>query len=247
MKIKTLIIDDEISIRTDLEEMLQEHFSETILVVGEASNVTEGIAQIKDCKPDLVLLDIDLGNGTGFDILSAIDHKNFNVIFITGFNDNAIKAIKVGALDYILKPVDEDEFIEAIDKAIALKSEENNLDKLIEVSQDFFEGVKEKRVILKTSDAVYAVYEKNILYCRSDGNYTTFYVQDSEKIMISKPLKKVEELLSPELFIRCHHSYIVNKKHAVKYDKSGVLIVHPDIKVPVSNRRKLYTLEKIFS
>ncbi|WP_298516815.1 LytTR family DNA-binding domain-containing protein [uncultured Kordia sp.] len=246
MKIKTLIIDDEAGIRNDLKEMLQEHFGETVLVAGEASNVTEGIAQIKNLNPDLILLDIHLGNGTGFDILAEIEPKNFHVIFITGFDDNAIKAIKVGALDYILKPVDEDEFIEAIEKAIAVKNQENPLDKLIEVSQDFFEGVKEKRIILKTSDAVYAVYEKNILYCRSDGNYTTFYIKDSEKVMISKPLKKIEELLSPELFIRCHHSYIVNKKHVIKYDKSGVLMLASDIKVPVSNRRKLYALEKIF-
>jgi len=247
MKIKTLIIDDETSIRNDLKAKLQNNFNHTVEISGEASSVANGITQIRVLKPDLVLLDIHLGDGTGFDILSAIDNKTFNVIFITGFDNNAIKAIKVGALDYILKPVDEDEFKEAIEKVIALKSEENHLDKLIEVSQDFFEGVKEKRVILKTADAVYAVYEKDILYCRSEGNYTTFYTQQLEKIMISKPLKKVEELLSPELFIRCHQSYIVNKKHVVKYDKNGVLIVHLDHKVPVSSRRKDYTLEKIFS
>lgn len=247
MKIKTLIIDDEATIRTDLKEKLQQHFSTTIEIVGEASSVADGIAQVLTLKPNLILLDIHLGDGTGFDILTAIDNKSFNVIFITGFDNNAIKAIKVGALDYILKPVDEDEFTEAIEKAVALKSEENHLDKLIEVSQDFFEGVKEKRVILKTSDAVYAIYEKDILYCRSEGNYTTFYTQQLEKIMISKPLKKVEELLSPELFIRCHQSYIVNKKHVLKYDKNGVLIVHLDIKIPVSSRRKDYTLEKIFT
>ena len=247
MKIKAIIIDDEASIRTDLKEKLQAYFSDTVEIVGEASNVATGIERIKSLKPDLILLDIHLGDGTGFDILTAIDNKQFDVIFITGFDNNAIKAIKVGALDYILKPVDEEEFTEAIEKVIALKSEENHLDKLIEVSQDFFEGVKEKRVILKTSEAVYAVYEKDILYCRSEGNYTTFYTQQSEKIMISKPLKKVEELLSPELFIRCHQSYIVNKKHVVKYDKNGILIVHLDIKIPVSSRRKDYTLEKIFT
>lgn len=247
MKIKTLIIDDETSIRNDLKDKLQHNFSQTVEIIGEASSVANGITKIRSLKPDLVLLDIHLGDGTGFDILKAIDNKAFNVIFITGFDNNAIKAIKVGALDYILKPVDEDEFTEAIEKVIALKSEGNNLDKLIEVSQDFFEGVKEKRVILKTADAVYAVYEKDILYCRSEGNYTTFYTQQLEKIMISKPLKKVEELLSPELFIRCHQSYIVNKKHVIKYDKNGVLIVHLDTRVPVSSRRKEYTLEKIFT
>lgn len=247
MKIKTLIIDDETAIRNDLKEKLRQYFPDTVEIVGEASTVADGILQVKLCKPDLILLDIHLGNGTGFDILTAIDNKQFNVIFITGFDNNAIKAIKVGALDYILKPVDDDEFTEAIEKVIALKNEENHLDKLIEVSQDFFEGVKEKRVILKTADAVYAVYEKDILYCRSEGNYTTFYTQQLEKIMISKPLKKVEELLSPELFIRCHQSYIVNKKHVLKYDKNGVLIIHLDIKIPVSSRRKDYTLERIFT
>ena len=144
MKIKAIIIDDEASIRTDLKEKLQAYFSDTVEIVGEASNVATGIERIKSLKPDLILLDIHLGDGTGFDILTAIDNKQFDVIFITGFDNNAIKAIKVGALDYILKPVDEEEFTEAIEKVIALKSEENHLDKLIEVSQDFFVLIKKK-------------------------------------------------------------------------------------------------------
>ena len=152
----------------------------------------------------------------------------------------------MGALDYIIKPVDDDEFREAAQKAIQNYEKENHLEKLIEISSEYFKGAKKKRVILKTTDTVYAIYEDDIIYCRSDGNYTTFYTQQLEKIVVSKPLKQIEEILSENVFIRCHQSYIVNKKHVLKYNKQGVLIVHLDFKVPVSSRRKDYALKKIF-
>ena len=120
------------------------------------------------------------------------------------------------------------------------------LEKLLQVSSEYFKGVENKRVILKTADNVYAIYEDDILYCRSDGNYTTFYTQQLEKIIVSKSIKKIEEILSDDMFIRCHQSYIVNKKHVLKYNKRGVLVIHMDIKVPVSSRRKDYALKRIF-
>ena len=132
-------------------------------------------------------------------------------------------------------------------KAIQNNSKENHLEKLIEVSSEYFKGVTKKRVILKTADTVYAIYEDDIIYCRSEGNYTTFYTQQMEKIVVSKSMKKIEEILTEDIFIRCHQSYIVNKKHVLKYNKKGVLIVHLDIKVPVSGRRKDYALKKIFN
>jgi len=153
----------------------------------------------------------------------------------------------VGALDYILKPVDEGEFEAAVNKAIENSQKENQIEKLIEISSDYFKGVEKKRVILKTSDTVYAVYEDDIIYCQSNGNYTTFYTKQLEKIMVSKPIKKIEEILSKDVFIRCHQSYVVNKKHVSRYNNQGFLIVHLDFKVPVSSRRKEYTLGKIFN
>jgi two-component system LytT family response regulator len=187
-----------------------------------------------------------MDDGTGFDLLNQCAHKHFDIIFITGFDQHAIKAIKVGALDYVLKPIDDDEFKQAVQKSVDNYEKENDLEKLVEISSDYFRGVEKKRVILKTSDTVYAIYEEDIIYCRSDGNYTTFYTQQLEKIVVSKPLKQVEEILSENNFIRCHQSYIVNKKHVLKYNKQGVLIVHLDFKVPVSSRRKDYALKRIF-
>ncbi len=244
--IKVLIIDDEKHIIEDVACKLETFFRKEVTVVAEADTIKKGLLAISRFKPDLLLLDIHLKDGTGFELLTKSTFKNFKVIFITGYDNHAIKAIKAGALDYLLKPIDDIEFINALNKSINNLEKNNPLDKLIEVSNEHFKGAEKKRVILKTSDTVYAIYEDDIIYCRSEGNYTTFYTQQLEKIMISKPLKKIEEILSEDMFIRCHQSYIVNKKHVLKYNKSGVLIIGLNIKVPVSGRRKNYTLKKIF-
>jgi len=243
--IKAIIIDDETHIRDGVRNKIEKHFSDEISIVAEATNLEMALEAIEKWEPDLLFLDIHLGDGTGFDLIEQSTYKEYQVIFITGFDNHAIKAIKVGALDYILKPVDEAELILAAKKAL-LSPASNDLEKLIEVSNEFFKGVKKKRVILKTADAVYAVYEDDIIYCRSDGSYTTFYTQQLEKIVVSKSLKKVEEILTEDVFIRCHQSYIVNKRHVLKYDKQGVLVVHLDFKIPVSSRRRDYALNKIF-
>ncbi|PQB03572.1 LytR/AlgR family response regulator transcription factor [Aureitalea marina] len=244
--IKAIIVDDEPLIRQDIREMIEENFAREVVVVAEAADVNSGMETITKYEPDLLFLDVNMPDGTGFDLLEKTTHKDFEVIFVTGFDNHAIKAIKVGALDYILKPVDEGEFTGAVSKALANKDKESHLEKLLEVSSEYFKGAQRKRVILKTADTVYAIYEDDIIYCRSDGNYTTFYTQQMEKILVSKPIKKIEEILTEDTFIRCHQSYIVNKKHVLKYNKQGVLVVHLDFKVPVSSRRKDYALKKIF-
>ena len=111
-------------------------------------------------------------------MLERLDTTNFQIIFITGFNEHAIKAIKVGALDYILKPVDDDEFKSAVNKAIVTINKNNNIEQFINVSSDYFKGIKNKRIVLKTLEAHYIVYEDDIMYCNSEGNYTTFYMND---------------------------------------------------------------------
>ncbi|CAM1340991.1 LytR/AlgR family response regulator transcription factor [Tenacibaculum amylolyticum] len=246
--IKAIIIDDEAHVRLDIANKIATNFSSEIQVIGEADTVSKGITIIEELQPDLLFLDVHLGSGTSFDILNTLKIKEFETIFITGFDTHAIKAIKVGALDYILKPIAEDEFITAVNKAIANKNkgQENHLDKLIEISTEYFNGIQNKRVILKTTENVYAVYEDDIIYCKSDGNYTTFYTKLPERIVVSKSIKKVEEILSEGTFIRCHQSYIVNKKYVSKYNKQGTLTLISEIKVPVSSRRKDYTLNKIF-
>lgn len=245
--IRAILVDDEDYIRDNVRKKINNSFKNEIEIVGEADSVVSALNLIKLEKPDLVFLDVHLTDGTSFDILKDVSSIDFEIIFITAFDDHAIKAIKVGALDYILKPIDDDEFKEAVNKAIVNTKEDKDLEKLVEISSEYFQGVKKKRIILKTLENVYAVYEDDILYCKSEGNYTTFYTINSEVILISKPIKKIIELLSEDIFIRCHQSYIVNKMHVLRYNKQGVLVVGEETKVPVSSRRKDFVIEKIFN
>ncbi len=244
--IKAIIIDDEIYIRDIIKEKLIKYFNDDIEIVAVAGSVESAVTKIEEEKPDLLFLDIHLKEGTSFDILSKIAYKNFEIIFITGFDEHAIKAIKVGALDYILKPIDDLEFKEAVNKAILNSKKGDGIEKLVEVSEEYFKGVLKKRIILKTLEDVYIVYEDDILYCKSEGNYTTFYTRQSDEILISKPLKKILELLSENIFIRCHKSYLVNKNHVTRYNKQGKLIINTETQVPVSIRRKEYVIREIF-
>ncbi|MBW1294669.1 LytR/AlgR family response regulator transcription factor [Aquimarina litoralis] len=244
--IKAIVVDDEAYIRNKIKANVEQYFSDDIKIVDEAESVASAIKKIKEKKPDLLFLDIQLTDGTSFDLLEQIKNKNFDIIFVTGFDEHAIKAIKVGALDYVLKPIDSIEFKEAVLKAIGNSNKENDIEKLVEISKEYFQGVKKKRIILKTLDNVYVVYEDDVLYCKSEGNYTTFYTKKTNNIVVSKPIKKVIDLLSEDIFIRCHQSYIVNKNYVSRYNKQGVLIIEPNIKVPVSSRRKEYVIGKIF-
>lgn len=244
--IKAILIDDEAYIRSIIKEKLAQRFSNEIEVVGETGTVKDAVQLIQEKSPDLLFLDIHLTDGTSFDILSKIAHKHLKLIFITGFDDQAIKAIKVGALDYIVKPIEDFEFDEAIEKV--LKSAHNNTEKLVEVSKEHFrKSTDKKRIVLKTLESMYIVYEEDIFYCKSEGNYTTFYTAKFDKIVISKPMKMVEELLSKDIFIRSHKSYLINKNHVRQYNKQGLLVISSEHKVPVSSRRKDKIVKQIFS
>ena len=244
--IRCIAIDDDQEIREDIKETVDSYFNKELKLIGEASSVQSGISAIDDLKPDLVFLDVHLGDGTGFDIVSQAEYKDYDIIFITGFDSHAIKAIKVGALDYLLKPFDETELVAAINKSINNNHKEKYIEKLTSISNEFFTGTSRKRIILRTNEMVHAVYEDDILYCKADGNYTDFYTTNLGRIVVSKPIKHMEELLTENRFIRCHQSYIVNRDHVVQYNKDGVLLLNANIEIPVSIRRKEFTLNSIF-
>ena len=244
--IKAIIIDDESYIRTTIEAYISNKFTKDIRIVGTANSVEASLKIINQLQPDLLFLDIKLQDGTGFDILEGLLDKNINVIFITGYDNHAIKAIKVGALDYVLKPIDEQELEAAVLKAIENISKSNETSKLLEISAAYFKGQKKKRIVLKTLDQIYFVFEDDILYCHSQGNYTTFHLKDGQKILISKSLKKSMELLSDAIFIRCHQSHVVNSSHVASYNKQGYLLLNSGETVPVSGRLKNLVINQIF-
>lgn len=237
--LRTVIIDDEPDLREINKRLLLDNFTD-IEIVGEAGSVERSISLIKEQKPDLVLLDIEIKGGTGFHILQKVKPYNFKVIFVTAFNEFALKAIKFSALDYILKPVNEAEFCQAIEKAIAhfdTKKTEIQFD-------NFFEHYEKqspnKKIVLRTSESVFLVNLSDIRYCKSDNSYTVFHIRDKKSIMVSRSIKEFAELLEEFSFCRPHQSYLVNINFIEKLDKTdgGFIVLDDKTEIPISTRKK---------
>lgn len=234
--IRIAVIDDETKARETIIQILS--LSKVgIEVIGEAGSVRDGYELIRSKSPDLVLLDINLTDGTGFDILRKFSEIAFKVIFITAHEEYAITAFKFSAVDYILKPVLAGELLSAVEKAereIQKKDTELKLGALLANIDTI------KKIVLKTAESIHIVNVSNILRCEADINYTTFYLQNSEKLLVSRTLKEFAELLEPAGFFRTHQSHLVNLDQVIRYDKTegGHLVMADESIVPVSSRKK---------
>ncbi|HAN18300.1 MAG: hypothetical protein A2X13_04630 [Bacteroidetes bacterium GWC2_33_15] len=238
--IKILIVEDERLIQETITEVIKNNCEE-IDLLGSAGDVASAKWMIKKTNPDLVLLDVNLPDGTSFDLLQQLDHICFKIIFITAFEEYAIKAIKLSALDYLIKPINPMELIEAINKAKDTIHKSNNdlkLNALLSNIKTISE--KSKKIVLKTSESIYLIDIKDIIRCESDGAYTLFYLNDGKKIMISKVLKDYEDLLCEYSFMRVHKSHIVNLNYIDHFEKSdgGSLLLKDHSSIPVSFRKK---------
>ena len=237
--IKAIIIDDDTAMQAVNSRLLSEYFPE-IELAGTANSIKSGIELIRAENPDLVLLDIELSDGTGFQLLQKLQPYNFKVVFITGFDSFGIKAIKFSALDYILKPVNETEFQQAIQRAVKLiEKNESALPQLEVLMESFKQEMHSKKIVLRTADTMHIIDISDICFCKSDNSYTTFYFEDDEPILVSKGLKEYESLLSGHGFFRPHQSYLVNLNHVKKVDKSdgGFIIMKNKKEIPVSMRQ----------
>jgi len=237
---KIAIIDDEKHLIDRLTSVVTKFFPD-YEIVGTAGGVKEGIALISLKQPDIVLLDIHLSDGMGFDIIKNLFPVNFKLIFITAHEQFAIKAFKFSALDYILKPFDDSELVEAIERA-AQQFKKENSDLRIEtlLSNIKAETIEIKKIVLKTSDSIYVVRINEIIRLESDGAYTQFYFVDGRKILVSKNLKEFEELLSDYGFFRIHQTHLINMNYVVSYQKGdgGSVIMKDGSMPPVSVRKK---------
>ncbi|MCF8367729.1 MAG: LytTR family DNA-binding domain-containing protein [Bacteroidales bacterium] len=234
--ISIAIIDDESKARETIINILGLSQTE-IEIKGEADDIKSAYALIKKTSPDLVLLDIQLTDGTGFDLLRKFDHLKFRVIFITAHEEYAIQAFKFSAIDYILKPIVAGDLLNAVEKAkLSIQKEDTELK--LSVLLDNLEKIK--KIVLKTAESIHIVNIKNIIRCEADVNYTTFYLNNAEKLLVSKTLKEFEEMLGSSGFFRTHQSHLVNLDYILRYDKSegGHLVMSDDSIVPVSSRKK---------
>jgi two-component system LytT family response regulator len=235
---KAVIIDDEKRTR-ELIAKLIESFDLGIETYPIGESVTTGLKAIESIHPDIVFLDIQMPDGTGFDLLKMIPQKNFEVIFITAHEEFAIKAIKFSALDYILKPIDPEELKKSVEKAIESidqKREESQFEAL----QLNIQPSQKRRLVLKTQESVHVVDLDKIIRCEADRNYTSFYLVDQKKILVSKTLKDYETLLTGHNFLRVQQSHLVNLDFVDRYDKAhgGSVIMKDGSEVPLSPAKR---------
>ena len=235
---KVLIIDDEKPTRELIKRML-ESFNLNISIYTDGENVATGVKAIEQIEPDLVLIDIQMPDGNGFDVLKQTSYKNFQVIFITAFQEFAIQAIKFSALDYILKPIDMEELQSSITRAlesITEKIDESQYSAL----QNNIQPQQKKKLVLKTLESIHIVDIENIIRCEADKNYTSFYLADGKRIIVSKTLKDYDILLSGHNFFRAQQSHLINVNFIDRYDKhdGGSVIMKDGAEVPLSPAKK---------
>jgi two-component system LytT family response regulator len=246
---KILLIDNEKEIRELLKDMITAISADTY-TIDEADAVATGVQKINSFKPDIVLLDVEMGDGTGFDLMDKISNPAFQLIFTTAHNKYAIQAFKCSAIDYLLKPVDFTELENSLQKANEnISSGSLSKQMAVLMQQLSTKENAEKQIVLKDSEASYFVKVTDILYCEAEGSYTKFYLQNSTPVVISKNLSIYEELLALYGFIRTHHSYLVNPAKIKMYDKTdgGILVLHSGHSVPVSHRKKDYVMQVLES
>lgn len=231
---KTLIVEDKAYIRKGLLNLLQLIDTE-VEIIGECEAVKDAVIVANACKPELIFLDINLLDGTAFEFLEQTENLAFKIIFITAYEEYALKALKIGAVDYILKPVDIEDLKTALDKVRNLPIAEQK--KQIKTVKEVWNN-EDSKLILSLHDSLQVIDLNELLYCESDKGYTTFYCNDNKKYMVSKTLKEFEERLIRTNFIRPHQSFIVNLKFIDKYEKAGVIYLKNGKKIPVSSRKK---------
>ncbi len=247
--LQTIIVDDEKRGRELLRMVLTTHCPE-VKVVGEASNVKEAYTLILQTDPDLVFLDIEMPGGSGFDLLTKFDEINFEVIFVTAFDKYAIKAIKFSAMDYLLKPVDEEELVKAVKRVEENQNKKSNKDRVSNLIQNVRKTTDNQKIGLTSSDGLEFIEIKTILRCEADGKYTSVFLHDGKKLLVSKNLKEFEDLLTEYNFIRIHHSHLVNLDYIKKYQsgRGGYVVMSDGSTITVSQRKKedfLSSLKKI--
>jgi len=239
-KLKTVIVDDERNAVDFIFSIIGEYCPE-LEVVGKAYDVPEGVNIINEKKPDLVFLDVEMPNGTGFDLLNQFPEKNFDVVFITAFNHYAIKAIKFSAVDYILKPINISEFIEAVKKVVQKHSDNtSNSNESLKILMENIKSVSPSRLAIPTADGMEYLNPKEIIRIEADRSYSWFYLTNNRKILVSRHLKEFQDLLSDRSFFRSHNSHLINLKYVRKFirKEGGYIEMQDGAQIPVSRNRK---------
>jgi two-component system LytT family response regulator len=236
--IKAIIIDDEAHCIDRLKTLLAPYSSKNIQLAGSFSTVEQGLEGIKQLRPDLVFLDVQIHDRTGFDLIREVGEIDFEVIFTTAYDKYAVQAFRFSAIDYLLKPVDADDLRAAIDKAVEKKSKDDT-SKKIDVLLQNVQGAS-KKICVPVINGLIFVQVMDIVRCQSEVNYTNIFLKDKQKLLVAKTLKEFEELLTDYNFFRVHNSHLINLNYIKSYNKGkgGFITMVDGSQIEVSTRRK---------
>jgi two-component system, LytTR family, response regulator len=239
--IKTIIVDDEFNAREFLQKLLQRYFPDKFIVLALCESVDDAIIAIEKFNPELVFLDVQMPNKNGFQLFKELNKINFEVIFTTAHSEFAIDAIKCSALDYLLKPINYIDLLETVKKYESKLHKASQQEKLMLLMENLDTGNSEyNKIALPTETGFELIKTNAILYCEADSNYCKIVCLDGKKIVLSKTLKFIEELLPTSIFQRIHKSYLVNLNYVTRFNKTNDLIVElaNGESLPVSIRKK---------
>lgn len=239
---RAFIIEDEPSSIVYLNNFIEKHFPQ-ITVEAKIDNVKEAILKINELEPDILFLDITLKDGNSFEILEKIDYKNKSLIFITAYDGYAIKAFKYSSIDYILKPFEDAELVDAINKIDFKQNKQINYDNLISSVKNKISNL----LIIKTNDGFQSVDKSQIIRIESSSNYSTIYLVDGSQLLSAKTLGNYEDILMDSGFFRIHNSHLINIVHFKSYKSKdgGFITLHNGENLPISQRRKHEFMEFI--
>jgi two-component system, LytTR family, response regulator len=243
--LRAVIVEDEAASRETLRNYLSKYCKQ-VTVAGEADSVKTGIDVISRYKPDIVFLDVEMPYGNAFDLLDQIEEKNFETVFVTAYDHYAMKAINFSASYYILKPIDIDELIKAVDKIIATKeSKEHAIRTKILIDNIKIESKQLQKIMLPMLDGFEVVTIKDIIRCQAVDNFTEFFLLDGSKRLICRTLKFYEEILSDLDFVRIHKSHLINAHYLKRYrkGKGGQVVMTDNSVLDVAPARKSDLLE----
>ena len=240
-----ILIDDEANCRSTLQQLL-EKLCPQVTIVAQARNADEGLQYIRDLKPDLIFLDIEMPGKNGFELIASLPEVNFDIIFTTAFHEYAVKAFRLSAIDYLLKPIDPDEVVAAVQKAEAKKksSSTQQIDLLkdmwLQLSGQQNTQQKNPKIALSNADGMNIIDIQDIIWCEALGSYTKFHLKNKSNVVVSRSIKEYEEILGEYDFVRTHQSYVVNLKEIARYIKGdgGQVILSDGTEIEVSRRKK---------
>jgi two-component system LytT family response regulator len=244
---KALIVDDERLARKELMKLLEEHPS--IEIVGEAMNAEEAINMVNELNPDLLFLDISMPGKNGFDLLQELTTAVPEVIFVTAHDDYMLQAFKFSAVDYLLKPVDENELEDAVNRAftrIGQKKRTEGLNVLVHNLRPQLQ-THEMKLCIPSQYGFEVILLQDVIYCEAESSYTKFHLPDKKMVITSKTIKEYEYLLADIFFVRVHRSYLINLKHVKEYRRGeeGTITMINGQEIKVAKRKKDFFLQKM--